>query len=79
MKTVRKLFVALLLALTLGVSTYAGDMGFPPVPPPPPSAASGPPEDINVPPSTVASNTGEMDATIEAAALDLLFGVLAAF
>jgi hypothetical protein len=36
MKTLKQLFATIILAMALGASVHAGDMGFPPVPPPPP-------------------------------------------
>jgi hypothetical protein len=40
MKTLQKLLAAILLALVLGTTAYAGDMPCPPAPDPPPPASA---------------------------------------
>jgi hypothetical protein len=72
-KTIQKLFAAILLALALGIPALAdGDMSCPPgtpPPPPPPTAAS------SASAGEVGANTGEPQ--VPGIALELLLGLLA--
>lgn len=86
MRNVQKLLAAILLALVLGASAYAGDMDAPPTPPPPPPIAAAATGDIQSPtiPALAPGNSATpsaAEAVVDTRTLlfDLLYGVLSMY